>query len=120
MHPFFALLHPFLDASMSDFSSTAEQPASLGDEGSAAQPALHDEGGSAERPVLQMQSIADVHRWLDTKCLSEYPLQSLREAVAILMHPEPRQEDVQLLQSPSNWNVPQRCHRLKKRPLQNH
>ena len=71
---------------------------------------------SAAQPVLQMRSIADVQRWLDTQRLSECSLQRLREAVAILIHPKPRQEDVQRLQSPSNWNVPQK-RAQKKRPL---
>ena len=66
--------------------------------------------------VLQMRSIADVQRWLDTQCLSEYSLQRLREAVAILRHPKPRQEDVQRLQSSNNWNVSQK-RAQKKRPL---
>ena len=109
-------MHPFFAPRVSNLSSSAEQPASLGEEGSAAQPVLHGEGGSAAQPVLQMRSVADVQRWLDTQCLSEYSLQHLREAVAILRHPKPRQEEVQRLQSPSNWNVPQK-RAQKKRPL---
>ena len=34
----------------------------------------------------------------------------------MLIHPKPRQENVQRLQSPSNWNVPQK-RAQKKRPL---
>ena len=92
-------MHPLFATRVSTPSSSAEQPASLhSDE--------HGEGGSAAQPVLQMRSIADVQRWLDTQCLSEYRLQRLRDAVAILIHPNPRQENVQRLQSPSNWSVP--------------
>ena len=67
-------MHPFFATRVSNLSSSAEQPASLGEEGSAAQPVLHGEGGSAAQPVLQMRSIADVQRWLDTQCLSECSL----------------------------------------------
>ena len=109
-------MHPFFAPRVPNLSSSAEQPASLGEEGSAAQPVLHGEGGSAAQPVLQMRSIADVQRWLDTQCLSECSLQRLREAVAILRHPKPRQEDVQRLQSSNNWNVSQK-RAQKKRPL---
>ena len=44
-------MHPFFATEVSNLSSSAEQPAPLGGEGSAVQPALHDEGGSAEQPV---------------------------------------------------------------------
>ena len=44
-------MHPFFATKVSNLSSSAEQPAPLGGEGSAVQPALHDEGGSAEQPV---------------------------------------------------------------------
>ena len=65
----------------------------------------HGDGGSAVQPALQLGSIADVRRWLDTDCVSAQSaeVQGLREAVNILTRPKPRQEDVQRLLSRNNW-----------------
>jgi len=101
----------FFKITASTSPSSAEQPASpMADE--------HGDGGSAVQPALQLGSIADVRRWLDTDCVSgqSAEVQRLREAVNILTRPKPRQEDVQRLLSRNNWNVPQKKSQ-KKRPL---
>ena len=101
----------FLALRASTSSSSAEQPAfSISDE--------HGEGGTAVQAALQLRSIADVQRWLDTHCRFAHSadLERLREAVNILAHPKPRKEDIRKLQNPSNWNVAQKVA-TKPRPL---
>ena len=66
---------------------------------------------SAEQPaisrLLKMSSIRDVQAWLNgehvTSC-SSAEAQQIREAVAVLSQPKPRQEDVEPLHS--KWQVP--------------
>ena len=93
-------------------SGSAEQPApSLG---SAERPAtLSHSLRSAERPAtpshLKLSSIRDVQRWLAEEpaaSCSSADMQRIREAVAVLSLPKPRQEDVRLLQS--KWQVAQK------------
>ena len=74
--------------------------------------------GSAVQPALQLTSIAELRRWLDTDCISarSAELHRLREAVDILTRPKPDKDDIRRLQSPSNWNVPY-WKAQKKRPL---
>ena len=101
----------FLALRASTSSNSAEQLAfSISDE--------HGEGGTAVQAALQLRSIADVQRWLDTHCrfANSADCERLREAVNILAHPKPRKEDIRKLQSPSNWNVAQKVA-TKPRPL---
>ena len=101
----------FFTTSASTSLSTAERPAfPTSDE--------LGEGCSAAQRALQLLSIADVRRWLDTDCVSarSAEVQRLREAVTILTHPKPSREDVRRLQSRSNWNVPHK-QAQKQRPL---
>ena len=74
--------------------------------------------GSAVQLALQLASIADLRRWLDTDCISarSAEVHRLREAVDILRRPKPDKDDIRFLQSPSNWNVPQQKAR-KPRPI---
>ena len=67
----------------------------------------HADRSSVAQPALQMDSIADVRKWLDTHCRSAHSeeLQRLREAVNILEHPKPTTRDIRKLQRPSNWNI---------------
>ena len=106
-----SLMDQFLALRASTSSSSAEQLAfPISDE--------HGEGGSAVQPALQLRSIADMRRWLETYCGSTHSadLQRLREAVNILAHPKPKKEDIRNLQSPSKWNVAQQIAK-KPRPL---
>jgi hypothetical protein len=93
-------------------SSSAAQPAGLdADE--------HDMvAGSAAQPTSRFRSMADVQRWLTTECVfADTPeVQRLRQAVDILTCPQPRQEDIRVLQKPCHWNVTQQIAR-KPRPL---
>ncbi len=75
-------------------------------------------GVSAAQRALQLQSIVDVERWLATEhgSASSADVQRVREAAKILAGPKPRKEDIRGLQSPSNWNVPQKIAG-KPRPL---
>ena len=66
---------------------------------------------SAEQPVisrrLKMSSIRDVLAWLNGEHVascSSAQAQRVREAVALLSQPKPKQEDVRPLQS--KWKVP--------------
>ena len=66
---------------------------------------------SAEQPaisrLLKMSSIRDVQAWLNEEHLascSSAEAQRIREAVALLSQPKPRQEDVRPLQC--KWKVP--------------
>ena len=64
------------------------------------------EACSAEQPGLQLQSIRDVQRWLAEEHIascSGADVQRIREAVAVLSRPKPRQEEVRPLQS--KWLV---------------
>ena len=66
---------------------------------------------------LKILSIRDVQRWLAEEPIascSSADMQRIREAVAVLSHPKPRQEDVQPLQS--KWQVARQKDK-KKRPL---
>ena len=76
---------------------------------------------SAEQPAtpshLKISSIHDVQRWMAEEPIASYSsadAQRLREAVAVLSNPKPRQEDVRPLQS--KWQVAQQIHK-KTRPL---
>ena len=73
---------------------------------------------SAEQPaisrLLKMSSIRDVQAWLNEEHLascSSAEAQRIREAVALLSQPMPRQEDVSPLLS--KWNVPQKKNNKK-------
>ena len=75
---------------------------------------------SAEQPVislrLKMSSIRDVQAWLNGERVascSSAQAQRIKEAVALLSQPKPRQEDVRPLQS--KWKVPREKHNKKKR-----
>ena len=79
--------------------------------------APHTEAPSAEKPGFQMHAIRDVQRWLAEEHIascSGADVQRIREAVAVLSRPKPRQEDVQPLQS--KWQVAQQKDK-KRRPL---
>ena len=74
----------------------------------------HTEAPSAEQPGFQLQSIRDVQRWLAQKPIascSSADMQRIREAVAVLSHPKPRQEDVRPLQS--KWQVAQKTKKTE-------
>ena len=114
-------MHRFLSTAASSSSGgaalrSAEQPASLR---SAEQPATSLR--SAEQPAtpshLQILSIRDVQRWLAEEPIascSSADMQRIREAVAVLSLPKPRQADVRPLQS--KWQVARKKHN-KERPL---
>ena len=114
-------MHRFLSSAASSSSGgaalrSAEQPASLQ---SAEQP--DTSLPSAEQPAtpsqLKIASIRDVQRWLAQKPIgscSSADMQRIREAVAVLSHPKPRQEDVRPLQN--KWQVAQKKDK-KPRPL---
>ena len=58
---------------------------------------------------LKLSSIQDVQRWLAQEPMascSSVDIQRIRELVAVLSRPNPRQEDVQPLQS--KWQVAQK------------
>ena len=77
----------------------------------------HTEAPSAEQPGFQLQSIRDVQRWLAEEHIascSGADIRRIREAVAVLSRPKPRQEDVQPLQG--KWQVAQQKYK-KRRPL---
>ena len=113
-------MHRFLTSSALDTAS-AEQPANLGraeqsDIASSSAGRVEESSisrCSAEQPaisrLLKMSSIRDVQAWLNgehvTSC-SSAAAQQIREAVAVLSQPKPRQEDVESLQS--KWKVPRR------------
>ena len=67
--------------------------------------------------AMKISSIRDVQRWVDEEPIascSSADAQRIREAVAVLSRPKPRQEDVQPLQS--KWQVA-RTKDKKPRPL---
>ena len=69
---------------------------------------------TATPPHLKILSIRDVQRWMAEEPVascSSADAQRIREAVAVLSSPKPRQEDVEPLQS--TWQVAQK--RTKKR-----
>jgi hypothetical protein len=111
-------MHLFLTSSASD-NASAEQPANLAraeqsDIASSSAGRVEESSisrCSAEQPaisrLLKMSSIRDVQAWLNgehvTSC-SSAEAQQIREAVAVLSQPKPRQEDVEPLHS--KWQVP--------------
>ena len=93
----------FLSSSAPSSSGRAEPPSSSS---SAEQPATSLR--SAEQPAmpshLKLSSIQDVQRWLAEEPMascSSVDIQRIREVVAVLSRPSPRQEDV-LRRAPSN------------------
>ena len=105
----------FLSSAAPSSSGRTETPSSSS---SAEQPATSLR--SAEQPAtpshLKILSIRDVQRWLAEEPIascSSADAQRIREAVAVLSHPKPRQEDVRPLQS--KWQVAQK--KTKNRDL---
>ena len=80
---------------------------------SAVRPAEHvanvATGVSAERPFAEMNSMADVRRWLDSEtmmtCGDNVRVKRVQAAVTILQRPNPGQPDLRDLQKAENWNV---------------
>ena len=109
----------FMSSAASNSSARARPPAAVSSSvGSAEQPATSLR--SAERPAspchLKILSIRDVQRWLAEEPIascSSADMQRIREAVAVLLTPKPRQEDVRPLQN--KWQVAQKKDK-KKRP----
>ena len=110
-----------MSSAASSSSARARPPAAVSSSvGSAEQPATSLR--SAEPPAtpchLKILSTRDVQRWLAELPIASYSsedMQRIREAVAVLSRPKPRQEDVQPLLS--KWQV---AHRKDKqtRPLE--
>ena len=103
-------MHRFMSSAASSSSGRAEPPATVSSSSS-----------SAERPATpshwKIVSIRDVQRWLaydHIASCSSADVQRIREAVAVLSHPKPRQEDVQPLQG--KWQVAQKKEK-QPRPL---
>ena len=102
----------FVSSAASSSSARARPPAAVfSSVGSAEQPATSLR--SAEPPAtpcrLKILSIRDVQRWLAEETIascSSTEIQRMREAVAVLSFPKPRQEDVQPLQS--KWHAAQK------------
>jgi hypothetical protein len=120
-------MHLFLTSSASD-NASAEQPANLAraeqsDIASSSAGRVEESSisrCSAEQPaisrLLKMSSIRDVQAWLNGEHVascSSAEAQHIREAVAVLSQPKPRQEDVESLQS--KWKVPRRKNNKKTR-----
>ena len=60
--------------------------------------------GSADQPASKISSIHDVKRWLASDHVASCSMvERIKEAVAVLSQPRPRQEDVRPLQS--KWQV---------------
>ena len=104
----------FLSSAAPSSSGRAEPPSSSS---SAEQPATSLR--SAEQPAtpshLKILSIRDVQRWLAEEPIascSSADAQRIREAVAVLSHPKPRQEDVRPLLS--KWQVLQQKKRKNR------
>ena len=98
----------FLSSAAPSSSGRAEPPSSSS---SAEQPAASLR--SAEQPAtpshLKILSIRDVQRWLAEEPIancSSANAQRIREAIAVLSHPKPRQEDVRSLQN--KWQMAQK------------
>ena len=99
-----------------ELSGSAEQPAAS----NVGQPGPMDTAvqlatplRNAEQPAtslrLKISSIRDVQRWLAEEHVASWRsvgAQRIREAVAVLAHPKPRQEDVRPLQD--KWQVAQK------------
>ena len=97
-----------MSSAASSSSGSAERPATTAapsSSGSAARPAIP--------PHLKILSIRDVQRWLAEEPIASCTsadMQRIREAVAVLSRPKPRQEDVEPLQP--KWQV---ARLIKKR-----
>ena len=114
-------MHRFIFADASSSSDRAERPASVasGSASSAEQPATLPP--SAAQPgtpsYSKTLSIRDVQCWLAEEPIvscNSAGAQRVREAVAVLSQPQPRQRDVQRLQN--EWHVAQQKNK-KRRPL---
>ena len=97
-------MHHFISNAASSSSGRAEQPAAA---------AASSSHSSAERPAtpshFKISSIRDVQRWVAEEPIascSSADAQRIREAVAVLSRPKPKQEDVRPLQS--KWQVAQK------------
>ena len=101
----------FFSSAASSSSARAERP------GTSTAPNSPDKGErlSAERPVtstthsaqLSITTIRDVQRWLAEDHVASCTgadAQCIREAVAVLSPPEPRQRDVRPLQASGGWH----------------
>ena len=107
-------MHSFISSAASSSSGRAERPAAA---------AASSSPSSAEQPAtpshLKIISIRDVQRWVaegPIASCSSADAQRIREAVAVLSHPKPGQEDVQPLLS--KWQVAQKkVRRNARRPL---
>ena len=98
----------FMSSAASSSSATAEPHATMSSSFS-----------SAEQPVaslhLKISSIRDVQRWLAEEHVASWrsvDVQRIREAVAVLAHPKPRQADVRPLQN--KWQVAQKKNKASR------
>ena len=108
-----------MSSAASSSSGRAERPATVfGSSSSAEQPATSLPSG--EQPATpsysKILSIRDVQHWLAEEPIvscSSAGAQRIREAVAMLSQPEPRQEDVRHLQR--KWQVAQKRTKSRDR-----
>ena len=104
-------MHRFISSA----ASSRERPAAASSSSSSAeQPAISLR--SVEKPGFHLDSIRDVQRWLAEEHIASCTgadIQRIREAVAVLSRPKPRQEDVQPLQR--KWQVAQQQEDKKRR-----
>ena len=101
-------MHRFISSAASSSSGRAGRPAAASS--SAEQPAIPSH--------LKLSSIRDVQRWLAEEPIASCSIadaQRIREAVAVLSHPKPRQDAVRPLQS--KWQLARTKHK-KPRPLE--
>ena len=87
---------------------------SSGSSGRAEQPAVSLRSAELPASIIHISSLRDVQRWLAKEHVSNCSsadVQRIREAVTVLSHPKPKQEDVRPLQS--KWQVAQQ---IKKKP----
>ena len=102
-------MHRFISSAASSSSGRAGRPAAASSSAEQLATSLRSAEELATPPHLQLSSIRDVQRWLaeepNASC-SSADMQRIREAVAVLSRPNPRQEDVRPLQS--KWQVAQK------------
>ena len=94
-------MHPFFASPASSSPGRAEQSATASSSAGRAEESATSRR-SAEQPAtslhLKISSIGDVQAWLNGEQVagcSSADAQRIREAVAVLSHPNPRKEDVQ-------------------------
>ena len=113
------VMQRFMSSAASSSAGRAERPATIpGSSSSAEQPATSLR--MTERPATpsfsKILSIRDVQRWLAEEPIescSSADVQRIREAVAVLSRPKPRQEDVEPLQN--KWQVSQKKDKKRRR-----